>query len=96
MERGGGTGGREGGGDLRRCRRAGGAGWQAKGAGGHPTQQVSFFSSHVTHLYHAAGLTTTTPYALDTSDSGGGYVDGTSACQHSGCEDDAMEEQDGQ
>ena len=89
--------GESGGGDLRRCRQTGGAGWQAKGAGGgRPTQQVSFFSSHVTHLYHAAGLTTTTPYTLDASDSGGGYVDGTSAHRRSGCEDDAMEEQDGQ
>ncbi len=95
----GGEGGRGGerGGDLRHCRRAGGAGWWAKGAGGGClTQQVSFFPSHMTHLYHAASLMTTTPYALDTSDSEGGYVDGTLACQRSGCEDDAMEEQDGQ
>ncbi len=95
----GGEGGRGGerGGDLRHCRRAGGAGWRAKGTGGdHPTQQVSFFPSHMTHLYHAAGLTMTTPYVLDASNSGGGYVDGTSACRRSGCEDDAMEEQDGQ
>ncbi len=94
----GGEGGRGGGGgDLRLPRQAGGAGWRAKGVGGgRPTQQVSFFSSHVTHLYHATGLTMTTPYALDTSNSGGGYVDGTSARRHSGCVDDAMEEQDGQ
>ncbi len=69
---------------------------QGHGGGGRLTQQVSFFSSQVTHLYHAAGLTTTMPYALDTSDSGGGYIDGTSARRHSGCEDDTMEEQDGQ
>jgi hypothetical protein len=68
-----------------------------QGRGGGSSNTVSLiFSSHVTHLYHAAGLTTKTPYALDTSNSGGGYVDETLACWRSGCEDDAMEEQDGQ
>jgi hypothetical protein len=71
----GGEGGRGGerGGDLRCPCRAGGAGWRAKGTGGgRLTQQVSFFSSHVTHLYHASSLTMTTPYALNISDLGGG------------------------
>jgi hypothetical protein len=89
----GGEGGRGGerGGGLHRRRRAGGTGWRAKGAGGgRPTQQVSFFSSHMTHLYHAASLRTTTPYTLDASDSGGGYVNGTLARRHSGCEDTAL------